>query len=107
MEDDQQARSEGARAMGRVRSERKTEAGRENALKARQARWADPAARERQAEAIREAARLRREAKEAGSRPPDVIMPADTEPETPKRDVSDVHSPTETGETPENGTQTI
>jgi len=34
-------------------------------------------------------------------------VPADTEPETPKRDVSDVHSPTETGETPENGTQTI
>ena len=63
MNSEETARSEAARAMGRARSEKKAASGRENVAKALQARWDRPGARERQAEALREAHRRRREAK--------------------------------------------
>ena len=64
MSDDEAVRSEAARALGRARTPKKAESSRGNLEDGRKKRWADPAARERQAQAIREAARLRREAKQ-------------------------------------------
>lgn len=75
--DGEKLRSEAARAMGQAKTPAKTEAGRENAAKARRARWDLPGARERHAEALREAHRRRREAKEATERAALAVDPKD------------------------------
>ena len=59
-DDNAVSRSEAARAMGSARTERKRQATQENVAKARQSRWADPEARKRFGEAMKEAWRIRK-----------------------------------------------
>lgn len=63
-DDGQEQRSAAAAAMGRARSPRKTDSGRENAAKAREARWSKPGAHERLSAAMK-ASWERRKAAEA------------------------------------------
>ena len=66
-DDDSKSRSDAARAMGRARTPAKKEASLVSLVTARQSRWADPEARERFAQAIRDSWKDRKKKKEQES----------------------------------------